>query len=372
MVSFSLPRITDASPTLICLDIPLSVIKTLCLQPVKWLRYVGWAILFTDGYITRQSDPDSARVSDDEALSDTDVLFYIAPDLQTSRVVDISIAHRCGDSRQSFSSRDPDFPLEVRARDGACIYSADNTLTQASHLIPFARGSPWMSILAAERGFEVTDINDVRNGILLLNSVHGFMEKKCIAILHTPNDILRCSDIPSDTHISTDARLATLPNIGQRYTLHHIKLLPASAITLSAVASNNSDARFQNLQESKLPYPPILHYFYGLAVLLSYTSAEGQKNWEELNVWNRPGVSAETTPTAPDTETFGGNIASNMAEGQEGPSIMGNGDPQGCERMVLNYLAAFSQRRCMLREQEYKKKQKKEIESWLSNCAAAF
>ncbi|KAJ8517598.1 hypothetical protein ONZ45_g5242 [Pleurotus djamor] len=195
MVSFSLPSITDAPPT-VCLDIPLSVIEGLCRYPVKWLRYVGWAILFTDGFITRQSDPDSARVADDEELSDTDVLFYNAPGLQTSCAVDISVGRQRGDSVQSLKMRDPDFPLDVRTRDGACIFSADDTLTQASHLIPFARGSPWLNILAKERGFGVTDIDDVRNGILLLNAVHGFMERKCIAILHTPNHILDCADIP--------------------------------------------------------------------------------------------------------------------------------------------------------------------------------
>lgn len=74
MVAMNLPPLlanVDAEH----LDIPLQTITSYCFFPIKWLRYVGWAIFHTEGSVSRQ--PQGAPLSDEAPLEDNDVLYFV-------------------------------------------------------------------------------------------------------------------------------------------------------------------------------------------------------------------------------------------------------------------------------------------------------
>ncbi|KAJ8507891.1 hypothetical protein ONZ45_g9786 [Pleurotus djamor] len=351
MVCFHLVSVLDAST----LEIPLALVQTLCYKPVKWFRYVGWAILFTeDGYITRSPDPGSQPVLDDDPLSETDHLYYHAPGvIDLSCIVDLDIVHP-NSVRTPTAHRTHRFVDKVRSRDGTCVLSdVPSGAAQACHLIPFARGSGWMAQIAHVRQFPVEDIDDACNGILLLNSIHFYMHALRVAFLHTPNNFLNCDDIPYNPYIPVDDhRPSTLSTISQRYTIHHLKVVTKDLEVLHS-APNNADARFANASpESRLPHPSILHYIYGLAILYHFATDETRTVWSQANVWDRPNasVSPDTTPTDPGVESF-----------------QGAADPRA--DFAWNFMLTLTQRQYNLQEQERLRRQRVEINDWLTDCA---
>lgn len=58
------------------LRIPIAEIEALCLRPVKFLRFVAWAILGVDGVISRTRD--GPAIADEEALLEGETYYYDA------------------------------------------------------------------------------------------------------------------------------------------------------------------------------------------------------------------------------------------------------------------------------------------------------
>ncbi|KAL0958665.1 hypothetical protein HGRIS_013997 [Hohenbuehelia grisea] len=222
MVTVFLASISDPPADRLQLNIPLNTIQFLCLHPSKWLRFVGWAIfLASEGYLSR--DPDgNDRLTDEAALTDADILFYNAPGFHRGAVVDVDVVARRTKSQTSVNDlRDNNFSSDVMSRDGRCIFT--HWRAEASHIISFARGSEWMSILARKRSIDprIENINDKRNGLACNTAVHKMLDKREVAILVTPNAILDCNDVPLPTgpRNSSETRNRLL---GSRYTLQHI------------------------------------------------------------------------------------------------------------------------------------------------------
>ncbi|KAK7679478.1 hypothetical protein QCA50_017532 [Cerrena zonata] len=83
-IIFNLPNIQVDHSTeekYIQLEIPLYIIQSICRFPVKWLRYVAWAILHVHGNILVQPPTSIAKVLEDDAtLSPNDVLYFLSRD----------------------------------------------------------------------------------------------------------------------------------------------------------------------------------------------------------------------------------------------------------------------------------------------------
>jgi hypothetical protein len=60
------------------LDIPLQIIKSLCLKPLKYLLFLGWCILGVEGMLARERDGDG--VGTDGNLNEHEIYYYVAPE----------------------------------------------------------------------------------------------------------------------------------------------------------------------------------------------------------------------------------------------------------------------------------------------------
>jgi hypothetical protein len=60
------------------LDIPLDIIKSLCLKPLKYLLFLGWCILGVEGVLA--SEPDRVAVDTDGILNEREIYYYNAED----------------------------------------------------------------------------------------------------------------------------------------------------------------------------------------------------------------------------------------------------------------------------------------------------
>ncbi|KAJ7242639.1 hypothetical protein C8J57DRAFT_1557458 [Mycena rebaudengoi] len=139
------------------LEIPLSIIDSLCLKPRKYLRFVGWCVLGISG---RLIDDNLREITSlDGPLEDGGIYHYVV-DVDESAVVtkavqlDViktrsSVTSQTSTSRQSFREI-------VLERDGACVWTSQAE-GNAMHIIP------------AER----------------------------VAVLKTPNPMLDANDVPA-------------------------------------------------------------------------------------------------------------------------------------------------------------------------------
>jgi hypothetical protein len=60
------------------LDIPLEIIKSLCLKPLKYLLFLGWCILGVEGVLAREHDGDG--IDTDGNLNEHEIYYYVGPE----------------------------------------------------------------------------------------------------------------------------------------------------------------------------------------------------------------------------------------------------------------------------------------------------
>ncbi|PVF93481.1 hypothetical protein CPB86DRAFT_829276 [Serendipita vermifera] len=170
-------------------------------RPLKWLRYLGFVIYGREGTLRETRDgPEIGTymtMNVDELLSD---YFYYSPD--GHRAVDI---HMLDDRTSvhgldSFSSASS-FDLGIMERDKACVVTGmRNTACHVVHLVPYAKGDDYISALTRLRGHSerdvIEDIDDLRNGLLILAPLHALLRDGELAFLKTPNFEMDPEDVP--------------------------------------------------------------------------------------------------------------------------------------------------------------------------------
>jgi len=57
------------------LEIPLTVIPSLCLDSVKYLLFLGWCILGVEGILSL--DPDGEKLDPDYDIEDREIYYYV-------------------------------------------------------------------------------------------------------------------------------------------------------------------------------------------------------------------------------------------------------------------------------------------------------
>ncbi|KAF9487577.1 hypothetical protein BDN71DRAFT_1545102 [Pleurotus eryngii] len=215
--------------------------------------------------------------------------------------------------------------------DGSCIFTGFTG--QACHIIPFAHGT-----------------------------------ERQVAVLVTPNDILRREDIPQafspghlqDIH-SSPSRLS--------YTLQHISItdpVDASAVNILG-ALNNRDAKFADCSPSGLPDPALLHYLYGTSVVLAFDAHDLVKTWQALQEWEQPPT--QTPATRPDHEAWGyydrqstGEKCQNTCALSTSSAVVQN---SGCltKEEVMDFMFEIASRQVASREQAEWEQRKLEIDN---------
>lgn len=155
-VQLFLPTPTSAK-TPVYLEIPNSIIDSLCLRPRKYLRYLGWSILGRQGTLKTEDDGD---IEMDKPLHGIDRYFYVLPEVdecETSfffnlesnngnnldcfaNAVDLEVIKQR--SQRTATETRATFKDDLLERDQFCIFTGTSSLLcQGCHIIPHARGS---------------------------------------------------------------------------------------------------------------------------------------------------------------------------------------------------------------------------------------
>ncbi|KAL0957892.1 hypothetical protein HGRIS_000073 [Hohenbuehelia grisea] len=364
MVTLILPSLSDPPAVPLQLTIPLEIIQTLCFRPAKWLRFVGWTIFLTsEGYLSRDTNGND-RLADDTVLVDTDMLFYNAPGIALSSVIDVdAVARRTASRTSANDARVAGFATTVITR-----------MTVACHIIPFARGSEWIQIISRYRFIEpvIEDINDPQNGFTCF-TFHDLLEKRQAAILVTPNDILECDDVPAlDGPANSRDNRPSLP--GLRYTFQHLQIQPEDHHYLHDIKVwNNRDARFRN--SARLPHPALLHYVYGASILKIF--GESATLWKSSGKWVRPSP-YQDNPSQRGRHSQGSRDSTQEQRQNQTPSPYPSASTSSggrtsrrriTEDEAMEYMFNIASKQVAHREHAAWEQRKLEINAWVNRCA---
>ncbi|KAF8325684.1 hypothetical protein F5887DRAFT_1065316 [Amanita rubescens] len=230
MVNIYLP--TDRGQVL-ALSIPFSDIERLSVRPVKWLRFVTFAICGVRGHLSESAIPNGTPV-DYESISFDNIAeaYYYIPEGDYHLIDHKTMNDRITSSEQT--TRSSHFRRDVMARDG-----------------------PYIAVVLQDRlnSYDAAleprnlDINSVENGMFLNKTLHASFALGRSAFLKTPNFALDPADIP---------RVEAGPMPSSRITLHD--LVPDIGFN----PIRQYDARITGTGTS-LPSTVILDYIYGVA-----------------------------------------------------------------------------------------------------------
>ena len=145
------------------LDIPLDVIKSLCLKPLKYLLFLGWCILGVEGVLA--IEPDGDEVDTDGILNEHEIYYYNAENLNEGTFsLTIQLCAQINYDEQSVyevfihavdqevirdrsqvastTSTQEDFCEKLQERDPFCVWSGVSPgHCIGMHIIPHGRGS---------------------------------------------------------------------------------------------------------------------------------------------------------------------------------------------------------------------------------------
>ncbi|KAF7426514.1 hypothetical protein PC9H_008883 [Pleurotus ostreatus] len=302
-------------------------------------------------------------------LSDGEVGF------NQSAVVDMRVAaaRRTASctSATTANRRDTDFREKIQRRDEMCVFTSWDG--QACHIIPHSRGDQQIQMLSEERLIlpSIQDIGDLRNGIMLCDTLHGFFDKRLVAVLVTPNAILAREDVPQADHPCNPADLRPAL-LDMRYTLQIINLNDSKLHRLEHnYAPNNRDAKFKDARPTSLPEASLLHYLYGAAILTAF-GRSGVVAWQASGNWRTP-----RKQSYPATRSFNARTLENCTltrAKREGTSPYSSESKlAGGHRITadeaLDYMSNITSRQLAYREQAQWAQHKLEIDAWVSGCA---
>ncbi|KZS88729.1 hypothetical protein SISNIDRAFT_530977 [Sistotremastrum niveocremeum HHB9708] len=265
------------------LHIPLSKIASITPKPHKYLRYLGWCIRGEIGTLrTAPGGHHGIEVS----LEAEDMMYsryYYVPEGGMGfrqSIVDIEVVRNSRHILKSSNgtNRSPSFRSSILQRDKCCVFGgfAANEGCHAMHIIPLKRGERWFRQIIELRSTRtdsstssqpLTDINDIRNGLLVHSPIHASFRSRNIGIIKTPNEILTTTDIHSSKHPNPNTDSFNPPH--SRCTLHW---LGNPSPPTAAAYPNCRDATFSTstLNPSSFPSDILLHYVYGASALYKW------------------------------------------------------------------------------------------------------
>ncbi|KAJ6557111.1 hypothetical protein B0H10DRAFT_2121174 [Mycena sp. CBHHK59/15] len=280
------------------LKIPISVVQSNSVRPIKYLRFLGWCIMGILG--TVKSDRAGADLADNALLQSQAIYFYVYDasddDAALQYAVDLDIIKARSHISASDSSawaRDATFKDSLLQRDASCIFTnKPPMICQGTHIIPFHKGDEWFDLIvknrpaADEDTSTLTTVDDLQNGMLLGVEAHIMAEARQVVVLKTPNLVLGVDDIPPRYNRALDDDIK-YPE-GQRYTLQWLR----GSTKERAVVPNNSDATFRKYTRILKPSPMLLHYNYGAAAVKWW----GHGANSHLGILNRPTMPRPSVP----------------------------------------------------------------------------
>lgn len=119
------------------LEIPTQVVKTVCLYPLKYLRFLGWCVLGVVGDLVNESG-DTLQL--DGQLIDQGAYQYNIPGGNTlAHAVDLEVIKTRTHTASETTATRNDFRERLSQRDRRCIWTGVE-YAEGMHIIPFRRG----------------------------------------------------------------------------------------------------------------------------------------------------------------------------------------------------------------------------------------
>ncbi|TFK51773.1 hypothetical protein OE88DRAFT_1734804 [Heliocybe sulcata] len=270
------------------LDIPYTILRPLCLYPLKYFRYLGWAILGRAILGLQGKVYYGAEVAcDDAPVVCGETYEFRTENMAGAAPVNVDVSKKKSESITQMSRRE-NLKRMVGPRDGRCIFTGHSHLgCEAMHIIPFTRGQDWFERIVRSRrdtsqsDLEDTPLNDLKldstsNGFLVVGGLHRWIDR-WVAALPVPNPVLTRDDIDIsiNPHRESDGRVEYLTD--RSYILQWLKL-PDDEYDREGVlriAPNNSLAAFVKGTPIPKPSPLLLNYMYGCTAIRCWGREHG-------------------------------------------------------------------------------------------------
>ncbi|KAN0092517.1 hypothetical protein V8E55_003301 [Tylopilus felleus] len=187
-----------------CLTFPLDTLRShqFTPKPYKWIRYATGVVVGAQGDLSFSPDsPHDVVEYDHDLPSESANLYYHTSDAEKQRMFPADPDM----GRTTITSSDPTTRVDLRSqvieRDGTCVLTRFHSpFCDAAHLLPHSKGDEYIDTYTHRRSRDpdgndiVSEIDDVRNGILLNAIAHRTLGKD-IAFLMTPNFAMSTADV---------------------------------------------------------------------------------------------------------------------------------------------------------------------------------
>ncbi|PVF97565.1 hypothetical protein CPB86DRAFT_815433 [Serendipita vermifera] len=177
-------------------------------RPLKWLRYLGSRIYGREGIL--KGGPYDGEI-EDYMIEDVNALlseyFYIRRFM----------------TPVTFCSS---FDDEIRERDQLCVSTGGpDIFCDVVHLIPHKKGDNYIETLTQLRANSerevIRNINDLRNGMLLISPIQVMLRRGYIGFLKTPNFAMSPEDVPRVQEYPLRRAGCIPPHLPARWTLQY-------------------------------------------------------------------------------------------------------------------------------------------------------
>ncbi|KAI0289893.1 hypothetical protein B0F90DRAFT_1791095 [Multifurca ochricompacta] len=178
----------------LALSIPFSDIERLSILPVKWLRFVTFAICGVRGDLSAM--PNGPPVNYDSiSIDHIAEAYYYTPEADYHLIDHNAMNDQITSSEQTPCSSS--FRRNVMARDGPmCVFTGiEGGACDAAHLLPKSKGDEYIKVVLQDRLNSYDPA--LEPDILSINSIlHSWFARGHSAFLKTPNFALDPADIP--------------------------------------------------------------------------------------------------------------------------------------------------------------------------------
>ncbi|KAI0287669.1 hypothetical protein BC826DRAFT_1042991 [Russula brevipes] len=165
-------------PWICALAIPLEDIERLSLRPLKWLRFVAFAVLGVKGHLYDSPDGNvvdygilsAAHLAKDYYYFREGVYLLVDNQGLNDRITSSVLSDRCSLFRSAVALRDGNRCVITRWAASHC---------DAAHIIPHSKGDEYIQLVIADRRalyeeeISSMDIDSTQNGIFLTKTLHS-------------------------------------------------------------------------------------------------------------------------------------------------------------------------------------------------------
>ncbi|PVF97564.1 hypothetical protein CPB86DRAFT_815432 [Serendipita vermifera] len=256
-------------------------------RPLKWLRYLGSTIYGREGILKR--GPDNAEI-EDYTTEDVNSLFseYFYYSTSPPRLLDMDMIDQSTTSSDMMTPETAcsSFQDEIIARDQLCVSTGMIVpFCGVIHIVPYKKYIEALTGLRANSESDVIrDINDVRNGMLLMTALQIMLRRGYVGVLKTPNFAMSPEDVPRVQGYTLFRAGHIPPHLPARWTLQYFgEDITVSHLQESIGIHQNSDI-FPPEVLTEWPTDLIFDLLYGYMILHEWGCKEAMELIHRINL----------------------------------------------------------------------------------------